>query len=358
MSSEPARRSRGAVLQDVLPESLGFGTIFAPLVVTAWYRRGRWEDPVLCELGPVASSIGAKALQYGQSVFEGMKAYRDLGERSPESGSFLFRPHDHARRFARSARRLGMPELPPEVFVSTVVDLVAALDEYVPGRRGQSLYLRPTMVGTTEDLTVRPATEFCYTVLATPSDALFTEPINVWVERGYSRAGAGGTGNVKAAGNYAASFAVSERLLERGFHQPLWLDAATRGTVEEFTAMNVFVRRGEQLLTPPLSDTILAGVTRDSVMRLVEDAGDLQVREEAIPIDGLLAAIERGEDIEVFGTGTAAVVAPVALVGDESGLRLHLRGHETAARLREQLLDVQHGVATTHDEWLLSVGRS
>ncbi|MCE7082626.1 branched-chain amino acid aminotransferase [Streptomyces sp. ST2-7A] len=346
LPSDVADRLRGIEL----PDPLGFGRLMAPVMSIAYHRDGAWETPRLTGLDPLPLAPHTQALHYGQAIFEGMKAYRNLGTAFPGSPSMLFRPYEHARRFNRSATRLGMPELDERVFVHALEELVTALEPLVPGQQGQSLYLRPTMFGSTADLSVVPSTEFCFLVLATPSDAFFTAPISAWIERHYSRAGAGGTGAVKAAGNYAASFAAAAPLRENGFHQLLWLDAVEHTHLEEFTAMNVFVRRGERLVTPPLSDTILAGITRDSLLGLGPSLG-LRMDEEPINVHELTDAIRAGEDIEVFGCGTGAVVAPVELIGDESGLRLPLPARSTALRLRETLLDIQHGLTSAPEGW-------
>lgn len=346
LSPELASRLEGIEL----PDPLGFSKLMAPVMAVAYHRDGEWETPRLTGLDPMALWPHTQALHYGQALFEGMKAYRNLGESTSDATALLFRPYEHARRMNRTAVRLGMPELPEQVFVETLERLVAVLDRLIPNRQGQSLYLRPTMFGATADLSVVPSDEFCFMVLATPSDAFFTAPISAWIERLFSRAGPGGTGNVKAAGNYAASFAAAAKLRRHGFHQLLWLDAVTHTEIEEFTAMNVFVRRGDRLVTPPLSDTILAGITRDSLLRL-SGALELDMREEPVRVDELLDAVRSGEDVEVFGCGTGAVVAPVEQLGDESGMRLPLPSLEVATRLRQYMLDLQHGVIPGPEGW-------
>lgn len=338
-----------------LPDPLGFGRVMAPLMVLGHYRNGAWEAPEVRELAPLSLGICTQALHYGQAIFEGMKAYRNLG-RSFECRSLLFRPHDHAARFNRSALRLGMPEIGEEVFVSALEALVAQLDAYVPDRLGQSLYLRPLMFASSQDLVVNPAKEYCFAVVATPSDAFFTQAIGAWIERRYSRAGPGGTGAVKAAGNYAASFAAAASLLNHGFQQLLWLDGVSHRYLEEFTAMNVFVRKKDMLLTPPLSDTILAGITRDSLVQTAGGLG-LGLQEQAIEVEALVESIRVGEDIELFGCGTGAVVASVQAIGDETGLRLQLPDARTAPLLRQHLLEMQHGLKEAPLAWQWPVGR-
>lgn len=333
-----------------LPEPLGFGQLMAPVMAIAYYRNGAWDEPSLERLDSLPLAPHTQALHYGQAIFEGMKAYRNLGSLFPECRAFLFRPHDHARRFNRSAVRLGMPAFDEGWFVETLQQLVRLLDPLIPNQLGQSLYLRPVMFGATANLSVVPSTEYCFAVVAAPSDAFFTQPISAWIERKYSRAGPGGTGNVKAAGNYAASFAAADALRRHGFHQLLWLDALSRTFVEEFTAMNVFVRRGERIQTPPLSDTILAGITRETLLALGPVVG-APMEEAPITIEEVIDAIRSGEDVEVFGCGTGAVVAPINLLGDESGVRLSIPSHETANKLRAHLLNIQHGIAASLADW-------
>lgn len=337
-----------------LPDPLGFGNLMAPIMALAYYRNGAWETPRLTALEPLQLAPHAQALHYGQAIFEGMKAYRNLGTLF-QSPALLFRPYDHANRFNRSALRLGMPAIDEEVFVETLEQLVAHLDKLVPNRLAQSLYLRPAMFGVTDHLSVTPSTEYCFVVVATPSDAFFTTPIKAWIERHYSRAGSGGTGCVKAAGNYAASFAAAAPLREQGFHQLLWLDAHSRTYLEEFTAMNVVVRWGDELVTPPLSDTILPGITRDSLLALAGPLG-LTMEERPIAIDELLGAIRAGTATEVFGCGTGAVIASVEELGDESGQRLSLPAPTVAPKLRQHLLNIHHGLTPAPKGWQWPVG--
>ncbi|BAI74122.1 branched-chain amino acid aminotransferase (plasmid) [Azospirillum sp. B510] len=336
-----------------LPEDLGFGRIMAPVVAKAVFRDGAWEAPRLTALEPMGLYPETQALHYGQAIFEGMKAYRNLGEIF-EAPALLFRPRDHARRFNRSAARLGMPEFPEDVYVDTLVRLVAHLDRLIPDAPGQSLYLRPFMFGATPSLSVVPSTEYVFLVCATPSDVFFTTPINAWIERGYCRAGPGGTGSIKAAGNYAASFPAAAKLQGNGFQQLLWLDAVERRKLEEFTAMNVAVRIGDRLLTPALTDTILPGITRDSLLRLATSFG-MPMHEATIEIEEVLDAIRSGGDVELFGCGTGSVVAPVKTLGDESGLRLDLPSQRIAGMFRRKLLDIQHGLAPAPAGWQVPV---
>jgi len=352
---EPASLELKAGVDNLtLPDPLGFGNLMAPTMALAYYRDGAWETPRLTALAPLPLAPHTQALHYGQAIFEGMKAYRNLGSLF-QSRSLLFRPYDHASRFNQSAVRLGMPPIDEEVFVETLEQLVAHLDRLVPNRHAQSLYLRPAMFGATDHLSVTPSTEYCFVVVATPSDAFFTAPIKAWIERSYSRAGAGGTGCVKAAGNYAASFAAAAPLREQGFHQLLWLDAHSRTYLEEFTAMNVFVRWDGKLFTPPLSDTILPGITRNSLLALAEPLG-LVMEERPIAVDALLEAVGAGADIEVFGCGTGAVIASVEALGDASGLRLALPPPTVAPALRKHLLDIHHGLAPAPKGWQWPVG--
>lgn len=340
-----------------LPDPLGFGQLMAPVMIVSTYRDGVWEAPRLERLDELPLAPHTQALHYGQAVFEGMKAYRNLGDGFSGCSALLFRPHAHAKRFNMSAARLGMPCVEDNMFVAALELLVATLVPMIPDSRGQSLYLRPFMFGSTASLSVTPSTEYSFAVVAAPSDAFFTTPISAWIERKYSRAGPGGTGAIKAAGNYAASFAAAAALKENGFQQLLWLDAVERTYLEEFTAMNVMVRMGDRVSTPPLSDTILAGITRDSLMALAPRL-DIEMIDEPIDVNVLLAAIEAEEDVEIFGCGTGAVVAPIEMIGDETGMRLTLKDFTFARRLRELLLDIQHGIEPDGNAWQWPVPES
>lgn len=345
-----------------------FGAEFTDHMVICRYRDDRWGPLELVPFADLSLSPATLALHYGQSVFEALKAFRssDAPGTSVSAGGdpTLFRPDLNAARFARSCRRLSMPELPPGAFELGCRLLVDADRDWVPTQEGAALYVRPFMFASEAHLSVRPAQEFLFVVIASPVASYFgagVGAITVHVEREDVRASPGGTGSVKFAGNYAAGFGAHGRAGAAGHDQVLWLDAAEHRWVEELNAMNVmFVwDRGATpvLTTPPLSGTILDGVTRNSLLTLGSDAG-LDVIEEPTSIDQIHAGIADGSLKEAFACGTAAVVVPIGHLADRGDL---LRVGDGAAGavtldLRHRLLGVQQGRRRDVHGWNVSVG--
>jgi branched-chain amino acid aminotransferase len=327
---------------------LGFGRHFTDHLFRAdWAEGPGWHGARVGPYGALSLDPATSALHYGQSIFEGLKVFRQ-----PGGGLALFRPWAHAERFARSAARLAMPPLDPGLLLDGVRALVREDASWMPSAPGTAIYVRPVMFATEPFLGVRAAHGYAVLVFLSPVGGYFAaeRPLRLWVERERARAARGGIGAAKASANYVASLLPAEEAKARGFDQVLWLDAAERRWLEEIGTMNVFVRLGETLVTPPLSGTILAGVTRDSVITLARQRG-VTVEERPISLEELQAAHGAGRLREVFGTGTAAVVSPVGV--------LSYRGHETqvngnrtgplAKRLYNVLTRLQHG--EEEDKW-------
>ncbi|MET8557049.1 branched-chain-amino-acid transaminase [Streptomyces sp. NPDC004959] len=364
----------------------GFGRWFTDhMAVAAWDAERGWHDGGVRPLAPFTLHPGAAVFHYGQEIFEGLKAYRHA-----DGGVWLFRPEDNARRFARSARRLALPELPEADFVRAVEELVRADAAWVPRADGgpaegdegsgspatsasarsasapgasgsgeQSLYLRPFLIATEPFLGVRPSTQALFRVIASPAGPYFPSGVTgvtLWITETYSRAAVGGTGAAKCGGNYAGSLVAQTEARENGCEQVLYLDSAGHGTIEESGTMNLcLVTRDGELLTPALG-TILEGVTRDTVLALAPELG-LRPVERAISLAELRAGAEDGTVSEVFAAGTAAVLTPVTgfkgagyafTVGDGTP------GPTTLA-LRRTVLDLQYGRAEDRHGWLRRV---
>jgi branched-chain amino acid aminotransferase len=289
----------------------------------------------------------AAVLHYGQEIFEGIKAYRH------EDGSIhTFRPDQNAQRLQRSARRLALPELPVEYFIQSLKELIAVDGEWVPSGADQSLYLRPFMFAKEAFLGVRPASKVAYYLIASPVAAYFkggAKPVSIWLSEDYARAGKGGTGAAKTGGNYAASLLPQSQAYEHGCDQVVFLDQD--GDVEELGGMNiVFVHKDGTLVTPQ-SDSILEGITRDSLLQLARDRGHA-VEERRVPLSEWRDGVASGDIVEVFACGTAAVVTPIgALVGD--GFDEPQPLGELALSLREELTDIQYGRREDKHGWLL-----
>ena len=331
-----------------LPERLGFGETLAPIMYQRDYADGSWGEGQLLPYADISIDPASKVLHFAQVVFEGLKAYRGEHEQVK-----LFRPHMNAARFNRSCARMLMPELPESFFIEGVSAVSACAGPLVPRLPGQSLYLRPLMFGTQASLGLAPSDRSTFLVIASPSDALITGSLRVVVERGATRASTGGTGSVKASGNYGASLHCSMAAMDRGFDQPLWLDAREQKYIEELSAMNFFAVIDGELHTPVTGGTILPGVTRDSVLTLARDLG-IPVWEGKIAIDALLQQVRSRRCTEAFACGTAAVIAPISVIGETDGARYELPEvpGPVANRLRDELLDIQEGRAPDRFDWL------
>ncbi len=336
-------------------DQLAFGRVFSDHMFRSSYEEGRgWRDAAVVPRAPLSLDPASSVLQYGQSVFEGLKAYR-----TPSGTTALFRPDAHARRFRTSARRLTLPEVAESDFVASVSALVQVDGAFVPSAPGTSLYLRPTLIGTEGFLGVRPSRTVEYFVIASAVGAYWQggrKPLRIWLETELVRAAPGGSGAAKFGGNYAASLLAAERAKARGFDQVLWTNAAGHALVEEIGTMNVFVRLGDTVVTPPLDGTILPGVTRDCILVLLREWG-IRVEERALKVEEIERAAASGTTIEMFGSGTAAVVAPIGHLGSERGETTIGTGSEgeLTRRLYETLRDIQSGAVEDRHRWLLAV---
>ncbi|WP_374157752.1 branched-chain amino acid aminotransferase [Mycobacterium sp. G7A2] len=347
-----SERDRAAVLA-----APGFGAHFTDhMVLVDFSERNGWHDRRVVPYGPLPMDPAATALQYGQEIFEGLKLYRHR-----DGHLRLFRPDMNARRFAASAARLALPAVPTGLFVESIRQLALVDAAWVPDRPGDSLYVRPFVIGTEALLGVRPARHATYGVIASPAGSYFDDAesgISLWLSPSHSRAGAGGTGAAKCGGNYAAALVAQTEAKAHGCQQVLFTDAATRTWVEEAGSMNIFfVFADGTLVTPPLNGAILAGVTRDSVIELARDRGH-RVEERPISIAEWKATATTGELTEVFAAGTAAVITPIAeLVTEDTVIATRASGSASMAReLRAQLTGIQHGTIPDRRGWLLDLG--
>ncbi|MCX5252606.1 branched-chain amino acid aminotransferase [Streptomyces canus] len=346
--------------------SPGFGRTFTDHMVTVRFDEERgWYDGRLEAYAPISLDPSASVFHYGQECFEGMKAYRQDG-----GGIALFRPSVNARRFNRSAERLAMPAIPEETFLQALELLVAHDEAWVPSGEGESLYLRPLMIATQHELGFTlPSRSYLFVVFASPATAYFgagerLRPLTVWLSEEYTRAAPGGTGAAKVGGNYAAAFAAQRQGVAEGCDQVVWLDAAEHTWVEEMGGMNIFfVLREEdgsrpRIVTPPLTDTLLPGVTRDSLLRLAPGLGlDAEERPMSVPQWEELCA--SGRMTEAFACGTAAVIAPIGRVKGAGGKGWTIGDGEpgpVTRRLRKELLDIQYGRLPDPHAWVYKVG--
>jgi branched-chain amino acid aminotransferase len=330
-----------------------WGSQFTDHMVTARYEPEHgWSDLTLTDYQPLQLDPSTSVLHYGQAIFEGLKAYHQ-----PDGSVSVFRPEQNARRFARSAERLAMAELPEEIFLDSLRVLVNKDRDRVPTQPGESLYLRPLEIAPDALLLTRPSLSYLYILMASPVADYFqhgVHPVRVWLSSEYSRAMPGGTGSAKCAGNYAAAMLAQKQGAEYGCDQVVWLDSVEHRYVEEMGGMNLFfVFSGNRLVTPKLTGTLLPGVTRDSILTLGADLG-LQVEERLISTDEWEQSVADGSLLEVFACGTAAVITPVGEVVHRNGSFTIGDGGSGALtmKLRETLLGIQQGtIADTHD-WM------
>ncbi|MFI8370905.1 branched-chain amino acid aminotransferase [Streptomyces sp. NPDC085466] len=336
----------------------GFGRHFTDHMVTIRWTEGRgWHDGQLVPYGPLSLDPATSVLHYAQEIFEGLKAYR-----RPDGSVASFRPDANARRFQYSARRLGMPELPVETFVEACDALVRQDQAWVPPHGGEeSLYLRPFMIATEVGLGVRPANEYLFVVIASPAGAYFPDgvkPVAIWASEDRVRAVPGGVGDAKTGGNYAASLLAQAEAAEKGCIQVAYLDAVEHKWVEELGGMNLYFVYGDRIVTPTLTGSLLAGITRDSLLQVAKDLG--YASEEArVSIDQWQEDAANGTLTEVFACGTAAVITPVGTVRSARGEWHHSGGEpgEVTMKLREALLAIQTGKAEDTHGWVHQLGK-
>ncbi|KQS73143.1 branched-chain amino acid aminotransferase [Modestobacter sp. Leaf380] len=351
---EDAPRRPAAEREQLLADP-GFGKVFTDHMVVARYVAGKgWTEATLTGYAPLQLDPSTAALHYAQSIFEGLKAYAQ-----PDGSVSVFRPEQNAARMARGAVRMAMPPVPAEGFVNAVDALVDADRDWVPTGPDQTLYIRPYQLAVEPFLGVRPASEYLFVVIASPAGAYFprgVQPVSVYLSEDYIRAAPGGTGDVKCAGNYAASLLAQEQAIAAGCDQVVWLDATEKKYVEEMGGMNLFFVLGTgsdaELVTPELTGTLLPGITRDSLITVAEETGH-RVTERRFTVEEWRAGVADGTVTETFACGTAAVITPVGEVKARTGdftVGDGTPGAVTMA-LRERLLDLQHGRVPDDRGW-------
>ncbi|MFJ7625635.1 branched-chain amino acid aminotransferase [Streptomyces sp. NPDC097595] len=334
----------------------GFGRYFTDHMVTIKWTEGRgWHDAQLVPYAPLSIDPANMTLHYGQEIFEGLKAYRQ-----PDGSVATFRPEANGERFRSSARRLAMPELPVETFVAACDALVQQDAAWVPAHGGEeSLYLRPFMIATEVGLGVRPANEYLFLVIASPAGAYFpggVKPVSIWLSEDRVRAVPGGMGDAKTGGNYAASLLAQAEAAAKGCDQVAYLDAVEHKWVEELGGMNLYFVYGDRIVTPSLTGSLLAGITRDSLLKLASDLGHTS-EESRVSIDQWREDTAAGTLTEVFACGTAAVITPVGTVKSAGGEWTQGDGTPgpVTLKLRERLLDIQRGTAEDTHGWMHSL---
>ena len=334
------------------PNNFSFGNTFIDHMIICEYENGKWGDVKLVPYGPLPFSPAMMGVNYGQACFEGMKAYKDKN-----GDIFLFRPEKNFARINKSASRLAMPEVTEEMFLEGLKALVDVDRDWIPYGEGNSLYIRPLIFATEEALKARIANKFMFAIVATPAKSYYSEPVAVKISDYYSRAANGGVGFAKAAGNYAAAFYPTQLANDEGYEQIIWTDDSTHEYFEESGTMNVFVRINDTIYTPPTSEKILDGITRDSFIKLAEKKGiDLKV--EPVSVKTVVEAHKNGTLKEIWGVGTAVVTSAFKAIGYK-GEKLELPQltleESFALQLQKDLVDIQTNNAEDPFGWRFKV---
>jgi branched-chain amino acid aminotransferase len=333
----PVKRAYKSRLNEVNWDNLELGTYTSDHMLVWDYCDDRWQAPEIQPFGPFTLPPTTLALHYGQTIFEGMKAFRAEGGRV-----HIFRPDRHYERLVRTTERMCMPTPPADLFMEGLRKLIEVDKDWVPGQAGTSLYLRPMMFATGTKLTVRVSDSYRFAIICLPAGAYFARPLKVKIERNFVRAVRGGTGYAKCGGNYGGAFYPTQQARSEGYDQVIWTDGIEHRYVEEMGMMNIFCVIDGTLVTPPLGDTLLDGITRDSLLTLALDMG-LTVEERQISVDELREGLERRTVTEVFGAGTAAVVAPIETIGID-GINYSLTNAEgVGLSLKEELDAIRYG---------------
>jgi branched-chain amino acid aminotransferase len=328
--------------------NLPFGMVYTDHMFMCDYQEGDWTNARIIPYGYLPVSPASPAIHYGQSIFEGIKAHS-----SPSGEVLVFRPLDNWKRMNISADRMCMPRIPEKLFMDSIRELVNLDKEWIPKTEGSSLYIRPFMFSADEYIGIRPSQNFSYMVILSPTGAYYSAPVRVKIETHYTRAVAGGTGYAKAGGNYGGSIYPAKLAQDQGYHQLIWTDGKEHKYIEESGTMNVMFVIDDVLLTPALSDSILAGITRDSVLQLAREWG-MKVEERRVSVAEVVDALKAGRLHEAFGMGTAATIAHIASIGfDENNYDLPPIEHRKfSARVYAELNSIKYGLKPDSRGWI------
>lgn len=343
-----AERSK---LQDLNLENLPFGKYFSDHMLEADYENGEWKNVEIKPYQPLLLNPSVAAIHYGQSIFEGIKAYKDR-----QGEAFIFRPHDNFRRFNISAERMQMPAVPEEIFMDGMKQLIQLDKNWIPSSEDHSLYIRPFMFASDELIGVRPSDNYKFMIILSPTGPYYAAPMRIYVEEQYVRAAPGGVGYAKAAGNYGAAMYATAQAKKMGYDQVLWMDAWEHKYVQECGTMNVFFIIGNTAITPDLNQgTILDGVTRQSSITLLKEMG-FTVEERPLSIDDIIDAYKAGLLYEVFGTGTAATISMIReLRYKDFVMKFDTDSWKTAPMLKTWLTDIREGRREDRYQWMWKV---
>jgi branched-chain amino acid aminotransferase len=333
-------------------DNLAFGSVFTDHMLVCDFKNGAWELPKIVPYQPISLDPSSKIFHYGQSIFEGMKAYKDKNE-----DIFLFRPLDNHKRFNISAKRLCIPEIPEDYFMEGLKTLLKLDEEFIPKNEGSSLYIRPFMFATGKGFHASPANEYKFIIACAPSGAYFAGKVKVLIEQTYSRSANGGVGFAKAGGNYAGQFYPTQLAVEKGYNQVIWTDDTEHEYIEEAGAMNIFIRINDTLITGPTSDRILDGITRKSILEIAKDHG-INVEVRKITVTEVVQAAKEGTLKEMFGAGTAAVISPIAGFGfKDTDYTLPELDNTYAEKIKKAITDIQYNKSDDTYGWRYKVNK-
>ena len=331
--------------------NIPFGREFADHMFVADYENGKWDGFRIEPYGKMMYTPAMLGLHYGQTIFEGMKAYRNINDEI-----MMFRPSDNFKRLNLSAERMCMPTIPVDLMMEALRELLKLDKEWVPKSKDSALYIRPFIFATDEFLGVKPSEKYRCVMFTGPVGPYYTTPLKVMVEDTFTRAAKGGTGSAKAGGNYGGALYPTKLAQQKGYHQLLWTDSIEHKFIEESGTMNVMFQIGDALVTPPTGDTILKGITRDSVLTLATHLG-IEVEERRISVDEIAIAYERGQLKDAFGVGTAATIAPIELIGyrGKDLILPSMEERKLSRLIAEKLKAIRYGQDEDKFGWMISM---
>ncbi|MFK5973963.1 MAG: branched-chain amino acid aminotransferase [Flavobacteriaceae bacterium] len=343
-------KSKVSKIDQIDFDNLSFGSVFSDHMLICDFKEGAWETPKIVPYQSITLDPSSKIFHYGQSIFEGMKAYKDS-----DDNIWLFRPLDNHKRLNISAKRMAIPELPEAYFMEGLTALLQVDKKWIPQSDGSSLYIRPFIFASGNGFHASPADAYKFIIACAPSGPYFSGSVKVLIEETYSRSANGGVGFAKAGGNYAGQFYPTQLAIEKGYDQVIWTDDNTHEYIEEAGAMNIFIRINDTLITGPTSDRILDGITRKSILEIAKDEG-ISTEVRKITVKEVVEAAKNGSLKEMFGAGTAAVISPISTFGyRDTNYDLPELANNYASRLKKRITDIQYNRAEDKFGWRLGV---
>ena len=332
-------------------DNLSFGKCFSDHMFSISYKNNEWQKPEILPYGPLSLNPGTHVFHYGQAIFEGMKAYKN-----EQGETLLFRPHENIKRLNRSADRMCMPRIDDDIFMQGLRTLLEIDKNWIPNSDSMSLYIRPFMIADSEFIRATPASEFKFIIITSPTSTYYSGKTNLKIEQKYARSVVGGTGFAKAAGNYAAAFAPTKKAQNEGFTQIIWTDAISHEYIEECGTMNIMFRIDDKIITPKLSDSILGGITRDSIITIAKQKG-IMVEERRISVSEIIEKYNNGRIKEAFGVGTAVTLNPIdSITFKDKVIDIKVLEQDSFATiLKKELLDIQYGKIEDINGWTFKV---